>query len=201
MTTTPDNKALHQTRRQGVPASRAVVEGRLAGEGRCSPDVAVTRDRWAERGSVKPWLFVGACLSLVIAHSACTSATQRVGAEMGNVKAAQACQEPIPSDDPWPPSCEMPSGCSFTLAVEIDAKGHPGRAYAEDYRSASLDACLTNGVRGRPFMPARDCRGRAMSSVWKQRYGCTDDISGAPMPVELLLPPIATQIATPSPRP
>ena len=32
----PANKALHQTRRQGVPASRAVVEGRLAGEGRCS---------------------------------------------------------------------------------------------------------------------------------------------------------------------
>ena len=30
----PHNKALHQTRRQGVPASRAVVEGRLAGEGR-----------------------------------------------------------------------------------------------------------------------------------------------------------------------
>jgi len=30
------NKALHQPRRQGVPASRAVVEGRLAGEGRCS---------------------------------------------------------------------------------------------------------------------------------------------------------------------
>jgi hypothetical protein len=29
------NKALHQTRRRGVPASRAVVEGRLAGEGRC----------------------------------------------------------------------------------------------------------------------------------------------------------------------
>ena len=31
----PHNKALHQPRRQGVPASRAVVEGRLAGEGRC----------------------------------------------------------------------------------------------------------------------------------------------------------------------
>ena len=34
--TGPHNKALHQTRRQGVPASRAIVEGRLAGEGRCS---------------------------------------------------------------------------------------------------------------------------------------------------------------------
>ena len=31
----PYNKALHQTRRRGVPASRAVVEGRLAGEGWC----------------------------------------------------------------------------------------------------------------------------------------------------------------------
>ena len=39
--TVPDNKALHQTRRQGVPASRAVVEGRLAGEGRCCAGVAV----------------------------------------------------------------------------------------------------------------------------------------------------------------
>jgi hypothetical protein len=38
----PHNKALHQTRRQGVPASRAVVEGRLAGEGRCS-----TGMRWS----------------------------------------------------------------------------------------------------------------------------------------------------------
>jgi hypothetical protein len=37
----PYNKALHQTRRQGVPASRAVVEGRLAGEGRC----------WTDRGT------------------------------------------------------------------------------------------------------------------------------------------------------
>ena len=36
--TRPHNKALHQTRRQGVPASRAVVEGRLAGEGRCYAD-------------------------------------------------------------------------------------------------------------------------------------------------------------------
>ena len=33
--TKPDNKALHQTRREGVPASRAIVEARLAGEGRC----------------------------------------------------------------------------------------------------------------------------------------------------------------------
>ncbi len=32
----PHNKALHPTKRQGVPASRAVVEGRFAGEGRCS---------------------------------------------------------------------------------------------------------------------------------------------------------------------
>ena len=32
----PPNKALHQTRRGGVPAARAVVEARLAGEGRCS---------------------------------------------------------------------------------------------------------------------------------------------------------------------
>ena len=31
--TGPQNNALHQTRRGGVPASRAVVEGRLAGEG------------------------------------------------------------------------------------------------------------------------------------------------------------------------
>ena len=30
------NKALHQTKRVGVPASRAVVEARFAGEGRCS---------------------------------------------------------------------------------------------------------------------------------------------------------------------
>ena len=32
------NKALHQTRRGGVLASRAVVEARLAGEGRCWAD-------------------------------------------------------------------------------------------------------------------------------------------------------------------
>ena len=31
---TPDNKALHQTRRVGAAASRPVVETRLAGEGR-----------------------------------------------------------------------------------------------------------------------------------------------------------------------
>ncbi len=36
--TGPHNKALHQTRRRGVPASRAVVEGRLAGEGWCCTD-------------------------------------------------------------------------------------------------------------------------------------------------------------------
>ena len=33
---TPPNKALHQTKRGGVPASRAVVEARFAGERRCS---------------------------------------------------------------------------------------------------------------------------------------------------------------------
>jgi hypothetical protein len=33
--TMPANKALHQTRRGGVLASRAVVEARLAGEGWC----------------------------------------------------------------------------------------------------------------------------------------------------------------------
>ena len=33
------NKALHQTRRGGVLASRAGVEARLAGEGRCSTDI------------------------------------------------------------------------------------------------------------------------------------------------------------------
>ena len=32
----PSNKALHQTRRGGVAASRPVVEARLAGEGWCS---------------------------------------------------------------------------------------------------------------------------------------------------------------------
>ncbi len=36
----PQNKALHQTRRGGVLASRAVVEARLAGEGRCSTGAA-----------------------------------------------------------------------------------------------------------------------------------------------------------------
>ena len=35
MITGPYNKALHQTRRGGVLASRAVVEARLAGEGWC----------------------------------------------------------------------------------------------------------------------------------------------------------------------
>jgi len=33
----PYNKALHQTRRGGVAASRPIVEARLAGEGRCYP--------------------------------------------------------------------------------------------------------------------------------------------------------------------
>ena len=36
----PSNKPLHQTRRGGVLASRAVVEARLAGERRCSTDHA-----------------------------------------------------------------------------------------------------------------------------------------------------------------
>ena len=33
------NKGLHQTRRVGVPASRAVVEARFAGEPRCCAHV------------------------------------------------------------------------------------------------------------------------------------------------------------------
>ena len=44
--TRPSNNAMHQTRRVGVPASRAVVEARLAGEGRWSTDL-----RQSERGS------------------------------------------------------------------------------------------------------------------------------------------------------
>ena len=32
----PPNKALHQTKRGGAPASQAVVEARFAGERRCS---------------------------------------------------------------------------------------------------------------------------------------------------------------------
>ena len=36
--TRPPNNAMHQTRRGGVPASRAVVEARLAGDCECSPD-------------------------------------------------------------------------------------------------------------------------------------------------------------------
>ena len=36
--TVPDNKALHLTRRGGVPAPRAIVEARLAGERRCYPE-------------------------------------------------------------------------------------------------------------------------------------------------------------------
>ena len=39
----PHNKALHQTRRGGVLASRAVVEARLAGEGWCWADVLSLR--------------------------------------------------------------------------------------------------------------------------------------------------------------
>ncbi len=31
----PSNKALHQTKRVGAPASQAVVEARFAGERRC----------------------------------------------------------------------------------------------------------------------------------------------------------------------
>ena len=34
-TTGPDNNALHQTKREGAPASQAVVEARLAGEREC----------------------------------------------------------------------------------------------------------------------------------------------------------------------
>jgi hypothetical protein len=47
------NKALHQTRREGVLASRAVVEALLAGEGRC----------WAfvgPRSLASPWSCTGA---------------------------------------------------------------------------------------------------------------------------------------------
>ena len=44
------NKPLHQTRRQGVPASRAVVEGRLAGERRCWTDVAGRVARTEQHG-------------------------------------------------------------------------------------------------------------------------------------------------------
>ena len=43
------NKALHQTRRRGVPASRAIVEGRLAGEGWCSTGVSWTARHTATR--------------------------------------------------------------------------------------------------------------------------------------------------------
>ena len=37
--TVPSNKGLHQTKRVGVPASRAVVEARPAGEPGCSTDL------------------------------------------------------------------------------------------------------------------------------------------------------------------
>lgn len=33
------NKALHLAKRVSVPASRAIVEARFAGEGRCSADL------------------------------------------------------------------------------------------------------------------------------------------------------------------
>ncbi len=40
--TGPQNNALHQTRRGGVPAARAVVEARLAGERECWTDAQVS---------------------------------------------------------------------------------------------------------------------------------------------------------------
>jgi hypothetical protein len=42
--TAPSNKPLHQTRRGGVLASRAVVEARLAGERQCWADRRWDRD-------------------------------------------------------------------------------------------------------------------------------------------------------------
>ena len=40
--TRPPNNAMHQTRRGGVPASRAVVEARLAGDCECYPGLRVS---------------------------------------------------------------------------------------------------------------------------------------------------------------
>ena len=39
----PSNNAMHQTRREGVPASRAIVEARLAGDCGCSTGIAARR--------------------------------------------------------------------------------------------------------------------------------------------------------------
>ena len=55
----PHNKALHQTRRGGVLASRAVVEARLAGEGRCSVGLRMRPEpmaAWSRPGQDGPSL-------------------------------------------------------------------------------------------------------------------------------------------------
>lgn len=136
-------------------------------------------------------------LVVTIIHVVCVGAPRRAGTEVPDMRttAQTICEQPTPSPNQQVPLCKVPipdDQCGWTFVVEVGATGNPGVAYAEEYRSAALDACLTAGVRGWSFAPARDCGGHSVASLWKERYARPCDIPGAPIKATLPPPTLAT---------
>ena len=96
----PHNKALHQTRRRGVPASRAVVEGRLAGEGWC----------WTDRGTDRR-VFVPPPSAVADAPSVLP---QGNGSSIGGV--GQVLHQSRPSVGACPSIFQHPVGAASTVS-------------------------------------------------------------------------------------
>jgi hypothetical protein len=106
------------------------------------------------------------------------------------------CERPlIPSYGIVLPDCPVPGDAcdGFTLVVEVTAQGRPGAAHVEGQHSEALDACMTAGVRGWRFLPARDCGGMAVAAVWKGSYSaiCDELIDRSP-PAGVLATPVTT---------
>ena len=103
------------------------------------------------------------------------------------------CEQPMLPPYQAPPDCQVPGDpCKgFTLVVEVAAEGRAGAAYVTEHRSQALDACMTSGVRDWQFIPARDCGGVAVPSVWTAGYSIVcDEDGGSASPTIFLGPPV-----------
>src|SRR5262249_29636654 len=82
------------------------------------------------------------------------------------------------------PVCGV-SGCGGgILAVDVDGRGRPVRAYVSVPTlvptSAVTDACMTKAAQSWVFLPAKDCDGQPVASVWDQSLMGLCTVAGIP---------------------
>jgi hypothetical protein len=140
------NKALHQTRRRGVPASRAVVEGRLAGEGWCWTDRGTDRSAFVPPPSAVADAPAGRTVGNVPAWAELVRSIHQPRPALGTCPGilqhpvGPVCTQSFPSASSWLGTNDQTTNSGFPVVTPRPAAVRPSNKGLERTRRVGVPA-------------------------------------------------------------